>query len=75
MWKSVRLNKYLKYELSLKANLWMYNIILENNLGLNLYVMPITCYVIIISKNQGLIRREFLSSSYLILARRILENS
>jgi len=53
----------------------MYNVILENNLGLNLYVMPIICYVIIISKNQGLVRREFLSSSYLILARRILENS
>jgi len=39
MWKSVRLDKYLGYRLGLEAYLQIGNIISDNNLGLNLYVV------------------------------------
>ena len=32
----------------------------DDNLGLNLYIVPTTCHTVIISENQGLVRWEFL---------------
>jgi len=49
MWKSVRLGKYLGCRSSLEAYLWIGNMILDDNFGLNLYIMPI---VIVISNGQ-----------------------
>ena len=39
----------------------MNNIILEDNLDLNLSIVPTTCCVVIILENQSLARREFLA--------------
>jgi len=39
MWKSIKLDKYLEYRLSLEAYLEISDIILEDDLGLNLYVV------------------------------------
>jgi len=46
--KSVRLNKYLDCRLSLEAYLWIVDMILKYNLGLNLCVVPTICYIVII---------------------------
>jgi len=48
MWKSIRLDKYLGYKSSLKAYLWIDNMISNNDLGLNLYVVLTTCFMVII---------------------------
>jgi len=61
MWKSVSLGKYLRCESSLEAYSWMDNIILEDNLGLNLCIVSTTCCIIIISEDQGLVRRGLLA--------------
>ena len=50
------LSKYSKYRSSLGAYLQINDIISEDNLGLNL------CIMVIISKDQGLTRREFLAN-------------
>jgi len=39
MWKSIKLDKYLEYRLSLETYLEISDIILEDNLGFNLYVV------------------------------------
>jgi len=52
------LDKYLSCKSSLEAYLWISNMTLNNNLGLKLYVMLITYYMIIISGNQELVRRS-----------------
>ena len=44
----------------MKAYLWIDNIILEDNLVLNLYIMFTTCYIIVILEDQKLARRRFL---------------
>ena len=41
MWKSIKLDKYLEYRLSLETYLEISDIILEDNLDLNLYVVLI----------------------------------
>jgi len=56
----VRLGKYLGCRLSLEAYLWIGNMILGDDLGLNLYVVSTVCYVVIISDNQREVRRGFL---------------
>jgi len=48
MWKSIKLDKYLEYRLSLETYLEISDIILEDNLGLNLYVVLTTCYIVMI---------------------------
>ena len=68
MQKSIRLGKYLEYGSSLEAYLWIDNMTLDDNLSLNLYIVPITCYVIIILDGQEEVRSEF-------LVREVLENS
>jgi len=45
-------------ESSLEAFLWIDDLTLDDNLGLNLYVVPTTCHVVVISENWGLVRRE-----------------
>ena len=44
----------------------MGNIILDNNLGLNLYIVPTAYCIIIISNNQEEVRRRFLVESWSI---------
>ena len=48
MWKSIKLDKYLEYRLSLETYLEISDIILEDNLDLNLYVVLTTCYIVMI---------------------------
>ena len=49
MWKFMRLDKYLGYKLSLEAYSWIGDVILKDDLGLNLYIVSIICYIVIIS--------------------------
>jgi len=49
---SKRLGKYLGYKSSLEAYPQIYNMILDNNLGLNLCIMPTIYYMVIISNNK-----------------------
>ncbi len=60
MWKSIKLDKYLEYRLSLETYLEISDIILEDNLDLNLYVVLTTCYTVIISESQGFSEKGFL---------------
>jgi len=60
MWKSIRLSKYLEYGSSLEAYLWIGNMTLDDNLSLNLCIVPITCYVVIISDGQEEVKSKFL---------------
>ena len=60
MRKFIRLSKYLEYRSSLEAFLWISNMILDDDLSLNLYVIPTTCYIVIILNRQREIRSEFL---------------
>ena len=46
-------------ESSLEASLSMDNLTLDDNLGLNLCVVPTACHIIVISEDQGLVRREY----------------
>ena len=55
---SKRLGKYLDCKSSLEAYLQIYNMILDNNLGLNLCVMLTVYYMVIISDNKVLKRSE-----------------
>ena len=54
---------YLGYESNLEAYMWMNNVTLDDDLSLSLYIVFTTCYVIIISENQRLVRKEFLNNS------------
>ena len=60
MWKSVRLSKYLGCRSSLEAYLGIGDMILEDDLGLNLCIVPTTCHVAIILDGWGEVRSEFL---------------
>ena len=62
------MGKYLEYRSSLEVYLWIGNMTLDDNLSLNLCIVPITCYVIIILDGQEEVRSEF-------LVREVLENS
>ena len=62
--------KYLRYGLSLGAYLWIDNIILEDNLGLELFVVPTTCHMVIISQDLEFSKKRII----MILVRRVLEN-
>ena len=59
MWKSMRVDKYLGCKSSLKAYLQIGNIALEDNLGLNLYIMLTTCYMVVILDGQKKMRRIY----------------
>ena len=48
MWKSIKLDKYLSCRSSLEAYPQIGNMILNNNLGLNLYVVLTIYYMIVI---------------------------
>jgi len=48
----MRLDKYPGCRSSLEAYLWINNMISDNNLGLNLCIMPIVCYVVVILNNE-----------------------
>ena len=48
MWKFIRLGKYLGYRSSLGAYSQIDNVILNNNLGLNLYVVSTVYYIVVI---------------------------
>ena len=56
--KSMGLDKYLDFGSNLEAYLQVGNITLGNNLGLNLYIILTTYYMVVISKNQELVRRR-----------------
>ena len=59
--------KYLGYRLSLIAYLQIYNMVLDDDLGLNLYIVPTVYYVVIISDDKILEKSE--RRSQLILVR------
>jgi len=42
MWESMRLDKYLSCRSSLEAYSWISNMILDDDLGLNLYVVALS---------------------------------
>ena len=52
IWKPMRLDKYPGCRSSLEAYLWINNMISDNNLGLNLCIMPIVCYIVVILNNE-----------------------
>jgi len=54
------LDEYLRYGSSLEAYLWISNVTLDDDLGLNLYIVPTTCYTVIISESQGFSEKGFL---------------
>ena len=56
--KSIGLDKYLDFGSNLKAYLQVSNITLDNDLGLNLYIIPTTYYMVVISENQELVRKR-----------------
>ena len=74
MWESTRVGKYLDYRSSLEAYLWISNMNLEDNLGLNLYTVLTTCYIVIILDNQNRVRREFSNLSQILscMSKRII---
>jgi len=57
MWKSVR---YLDCRSSLEAYLWNGNMISDDNLGLNLYVVSTICHVVVTLDNEVL--EDYLNS-------------
>ena len=60
------MGKYLEYRSSLEVYLWIGNMTLDDNLSLNLCIVPITCYVIL--DGQKKVRSE-------LLVRGVLGNS
>ena len=56
----MRSGKYPDYKSSLVAYLQFGNIISDNNLSLNLCIVPTTYYVIIILNDEEEVRSEFL---------------
>ena len=54
MWIPVRLSKYLDCGSSLEAYPQIGNMIPDNNFGLNLYIVPTVCYVVIILNDKVL---------------------
>jgi len=54
------LDKYLRYGSSLEAYPWISNVTSDNDLGLNLCIVPTTCYTVIISESQEFSKKRFL---------------
>ena len=52
------MGKYLEYRSSLEVYLWIGNMTLDDNLSLNLCIVPITCYVILDGQKE--VRSKFL---------------
>ena len=57
----MKLGKYLGYGSSIKAYLWIDDVTLEDDLSLNLYIMPTIYHIVIILDGQEGVIREFLS--------------
>jgi len=51
MWKSVSLDKYLRCRSRLEAYIYIDDMMIKDNLGLNLYVVFATCFVVVILEN------------------------
>ena len=54
------LDEYLRYESSLEAYPWISNVTLDDDLGLNLYIVLTTCYIVIILGSQESSEKRFL---------------
>jgi len=52
------LDEYLDYRSSLEAYPWMDNLTLDDDFGLNLYVIPTTYYIIVILGDWDLVKRR-----------------
>ena len=52
IWESVILDKYLGCRSNLEAYPWISDLTSDNNLGLNLYIVFTTCYIVIILGSQ-----------------------
>ena len=60
IWKFIGLDEYLRYGSSLEAYPWISNVTSDDDLGLNLCIVPTTCYTVIISESQGFSKKRFL---------------
>ena len=58
--KSVKLDKYSGCRLSLETYLQIDNVILDNNLSLNLYIIFTICYIVVILDEKGEVEKRFL---------------
>ena len=54
------LDEYLRYGSSLEAYPWISNVTLDDDLGLNLYIVLTTCYIVIILGSQESSEKRFL---------------